>query len=102
MATLDVNDSGDIAKQIAFELNITRGQELEDAIVDWIPESRELAIRLERVLASDMEWNRLQERGRFGPAMAPEPAPIPGNRIKKLEASYKLEEKLLDMWAKRL
>ena len=57
MATLDVNDSGDIAKQIAFELNITPGQELEDAIVDWIPESRELAIRLERVLASDMEWN---------------------------------------------
>ena len=74
--TLDVNDSGDVAKQIAFELNITPGRELEDAIVDWIQESREsarMAMRLEGVLASDIEWNRFEERRRFGPAMAPEP-----------------------------
>ena len=80
MATLDVNDSGDIAKQIAFEPNIIPSQELEDDIVDWIQEAREPArmARLEGVLASDIEWNRLQERRRFGPAMAPEPAPPPG------------------------
>ena len=109
MATLDINDSGEIAKQIAFELNITPGQELEDAIVDWIQEAREparLAMRLEGVLASDIEWSRLQTRRRFGPATTQEPAPPPGDRIKKLELSgnelLAREEKLLDMWAKRL
>ena len=109
MATLDVNDSGDIATQIACELNIIPSQELEDAIVDWIQEAREparTAMRLEGVLASDIEWNRLQERRRFGPAMAPEPAPPPGDKIRKLELTglelQVREEKLLDMWAKKL
>ena len=63
MATLDINDSGDIARQIAFE------------------HSR-----------PDIEWGRLQERRRFGPAMAPEPAPPLQVR----------EGKLLDMWARKL
>ena len=86
MATLDINDSGEIAKQIAFELNITPGQELEDAIVEWIQEACETAF-----------WASYNTQ---------EPAPPPGDRIKKLEISgnelLAREEKLLDMWAKRL
>ena len=69
MATLDVNDSYETAKQIALEMNISSSQELEEALVEWIQESREparLAMRLEGVLASDIEWERLAKRRRFG------------------------------------
>ena len=89
MATLDINDSGEIARQIAFELNITPSQELEDAIVEWIQEAREparMAMRLEGILANDIEWSRLQTRRRFGPATAQEPAPPPGDKDKEARA----------------
>ena len=35
LATLEVSDSAAIARQLAFEMNITASMELEDAIVDW-------------------------------------------------------------------
>ena len=77
LATLEVKDSAAIAKQLAFEMNITASTELEDAIVDWIQESR--------APASDIEWERLAVRRRFGPVMAPEKPPPPGDRLCKLE-----------------
>ena len=68
--------------------------------------ARENGYEIGRILTNDIEWSRLQTRRRFGPATAQEPAPPPGDRIKKLELSgNKLlarEEKLLDMWAKKL
>ena len=90
LATLDIDDSAAIAKQLAFELNITSSTELEDAIVEWIQDSRgpaKMAMRLEGVLASDIEWERLAVRRRFGPETVPEKPPPPGDRIRKLELS---------------
>ena len=87
LATLDIDDSAAIAKQLAFELNITSSTELEDAIVEWIQDSRgpaKMAMRLEGVLASDIEWERLAVRRRFGPETVPEKPPPPGDRVRKL------------------
>ena len=98
MATLDVNDSSEIAKQIAFEMNIIPSQELEEAIVDWIWESRETA-GLAMKFGSSSEWERLAERRRLGPAMAPEL-----RRLETTYASWSSPEAsclLEKMWARR-
>ena len=109
LATLEVSDSAAIARQLAFEMNITASTELEDAIVDWIQDSRapaKMAARLEGILASDIEWERLAVRRRFGPTMAPEKAPPPGDRLRKLELTgcelLAREERLLIFWTKQL
>ena len=109
LATLDINDSSAIAKQLAFELNVTASTELEDAIVDWIQDARapaKMAMRLEGVLASDIEWGKLATRRRFGPETVPEKPPPPGDRVRKLELSgcelLAREERLLVFWTKQL
>ena len=109
LATLEVSDSAAIAKQLAFEMNITASAELEDAIVDWIQDSRapaKMAMRLEGILASDIDWERLAVRRRFGPTMAPEKPPPPGDRLRKLELTgcelLAREERLLGFWTKQL
>ena len=88
LATLEISDSAAIARQLAFEMNITASTELKKAIVDWIQNLRALAkmaARLEGILASDIEWERLAVRRRFGPTMAPEKAPPPADKLRKLE-----------------
>ena len=109
LATLDINESSAIAQQLAFELNIATSAELEDAIVDWIQDSRpsaKMAMRLEGVLASDIEWEQLAVRRRFGPETVPEKAPPPGDRILKLELTgcelLAREERLTIFWTKQL
>ena len=109
LATLEISDSAAIARQLAFEMNITSSTELEEAIVDWIQDSRapaKMAARSEGILASDIEWERLAVRKRYGPAKAPEKAPPPGDRLRKLELTgcelLAREERLLVFWTKQL
>ena len=65
-----------------------------------------MAMRLEGILASDIEWERLAVRRRFAPTMAPEKPPPPGDRLRKLELTgcelLAREERLLIFWTKQL
>ena len=55
-------DSGAIASQIAFELNIPHSEELAKAVVEMISTAKEeesLLLRTGGVLANDLAWTHL-------------------------------------------
>ena len=66
MATMSLEDTTAIAKQLAFEMNIPYGSYLDEAVETWLQgakEERDLLQRARGVYGSDLEWHLLQLSG---------------------------------------
>ena len=71
LATMSLEDTSAIAKQLAFEMNIPYGSYLEEAVETWVQgakEERELLQRARGVYSSDLDWHLLQPPGRSSAA----------------------------------
>ena len=106
-----------MARQLAEELAIPMGDWLEEALYCWLQEAQQEAKLHRRVrgyLSDDLTWMTLmppmvlptkEGEGR-GPRYAPEPLPPQGERNRKLIADGCIvaarEERLLDIWCRRL
>ena len=68
LATMSLENTSAIAKQLAFEMNIPYGSYLEAAVETWLlqgaTEERELLQRASGVYGSDLDWHLLQPPGR--------------------------------------
>ena len=64
---MELRDATDIAKQLAFEMNITFGGYLVEAVETWlqgVKEEPELLLRANGVFGFDLDWHLLQAPGR--------------------------------------
>ena len=72
-ATLNPKDASEVAKQIAFVLNVPLREQLEEAVRDWILAARKQGDLLHRatgINGNDLEWRSLgpPERASSGTA----------------------------------
>ena len=106
-----------MARQLAEELAIPMGDWLEDALYCWLQEAQQEAKLHRRVrgyFSDDLTWMTLMpprvlptdEGAGRGPRYAPELPPPQGERNRKLIADGCIvaarEERLLDIWCRRL
>ena len=87
LATLQIEDWGDIAKQLAFELNLPYCELIVEALAIWIQDARSEAKLLSRtygLLADDITWRQLAPVAREVPVYVEEPRPPPGDKARKL------------------
>ena len=71
LATMSLEDTSAIAKQLAFEMNIPYGSYLDEAVETWLQgakEERELLQTTRGVYGSDLDWHLLQPPGRSSTA----------------------------------
>ena len=117
LASLDLDEVPAMARQLAEELAIPMGDWLEEALYCWLQEAQQEAKLHRRVrgyFSDDLTWMTLmppmvlptkEGEGR-GPRYAPEPPPPQGERNRKLIADGCIvaarEERLLDIWCRRL
>ena len=87
LATLQVDDCEEIAKQLAFELNLPYSTSIVEALAIWIQDARGEAKLLSRtygLLADDITWRQLAPAIRPAPVYIEEPRPPPGDKARKL------------------
>ena len=109
LATLQIEDCEDIAKQLAFELNLPYSELIVEALAIWIQDARSEAKLLSRtygLLADDITWHQLAPVAREVPVYVEEPRPPPGDKARKLindGQEYAARElKLQEIWTKKL
>ena len=112
LAVQDVDDSGQIAKQICDELGVPCPSYLEETVRDWVLGARSGARLQQRVSganASQLIWERLSppvREKKLAPVEQPEWKPPPGERNRKLLdegcISHAREERLQELWVTRL
>ena len=115
LASLDLDDSSAMARQLATELNLPFGDWLVDALYCWLQEAREEAKIYKRVHgyhSGDLAWMSLMppvelpDAKGVGPAFATEPPPPLGERNRRLIEDGCIvqarEERLLDVWCRKL
>ena len=117
LASLDLDEVPAMARQLAEELAIPMGDWLEEALYCWLQEAQQEAKLYRRVrgyLSDDLTWMTLmpplvlptKEGAGRGPRYAPELPPPQGERNRKLIADGCIvatrEERLLDIWCRRL
>ncbi|CAE7312401.1 abhd17c, partial [Symbiodinium microadriaticum] len=112
LAIQDVDDSGQIAKQICEELGVPCPSYLEGTARDWVLGARagaRLQQRVSGATASQLTWERLSppvQEKKLTPVEQPEWKPPPGERNRKLldEGCISLarEERLQELWVTRL
>ena len=115
LASLDLDDSPAMARQLATELNLPFGDWLVDALYCWLQEAREEAKIYKRVHgyhSGDLAWMSLMppvelpDAKGVGPAFATEPPPPLGERNRRLIEDGCIvqarEERLLDVWCRKL
>ena len=109
LATLEVSDSEDIAKQLAFELNLPFSEAMVEALAIWIQGAKAEAGLLQRasgLLADDVAWHLLAPTPRCGPICVEETRPPPGIKAKKLvqdgQELAARESWLQEVWTKKL
>ena len=113
LASLDLDDSPAMARQLATELNLPFGDWLVDALYCWLQEAREEAKIYKRVHgyhSGDLAWMSLMppvelpDAKGVGPAFATEPPPPLGERNRRLIEDGCIvqarEERLLDVWCR--
>ena len=87
LATLQVDECEDIAKQLAFELNLPYSEWIVEALAIWIQDARGEAKLLSRtygLLADDITWQQLASVARQVPVYVEEPRPPLGDKARKL------------------
>ena len=116
LASLDLDEVPAMARQLAEELAIPMGDWLEEALYCWLQEAQEAKLyrRVRGYLSDDLTWMTLmpplvlptKEGAGRGPRYAPELPPPQGERNRKLIADGCIvaarEERLLDIWCRRL
>ena len=115
LASLDLDESTAMARQLATELNLPFGDWLVDALYCWLQEAREEAKIYKRAHgyhSGDLAWMSLMppvelpDAKGVGPAFATEPPPPLGERNRKLIEDGCIvqarEERLLDIWCRKL
>ena len=117
LASLDLDEVPAMARQLAEELAIPMGDWLEEALYCWLQEAQQEAKLHRRVrgyFSDDLTWMTqmppmvlpTKEGEGRGPRYAPEPPPPQGERNRKLIADGCIvaarEERLLDIWCRRL
>eukprot|EP00439_Symbiodinium_sp_Y106_P025952 s2381_g3.t1 len=115
LASLDLDESTAMARQLATELNLPKGDWLVDALYCWLQEAREEAKIYKRAHgyhSGDLAWMSLMppvelpDAKGVGPAFAAEPPPPLGERNRKLIEDGCIvqarEERLLDIWCRKL
>ena len=109
LATLQIEDCEEIAKQLAFELNLPYSEAIVEALAIWIQDARSEAKLLSRTygsLADDITWHQLAPVAREVPVCVEEPRPPPGDKARKLindvQEFAARELKLQEIWTKKL
>ena len=109
LATLQIEDCEDIAKQLAFELNLPYSESIVEALAIWIQDARSEAKLLSRtygLLADDITWHQLAPVARAVPVYVEEPRPPPGDKARKLindgQEFAARELKRQEIWTKKL
>ena len=109
LATLRVDECEDIAKQLAFKLNLPYSESIVEALTIWIQDARGEAKLLSRtygLLADDIIWHQLAPVARQVPVYVEEPRPPPGDKARKLindgQEFAACELKLQEIWTKQL
>ena len=109
-ATMSLEDTTAIAKQVAFEMNIPYGSYLDEAVETWLQgakEDRDLLQRARGVYGSDLEWHLLQPSGSSSSATEKAiPKPDPEERPTRVRGpvmgSTDRDQRLQDIWCSRL
>ena len=87
LATLEVSDCEDVARQLAFELNLPYSESIVEALAIWIQDAKGesgLLMRTRGLLADDIAWHQLAPPQRAGPVYIEETRPPPGIKAKEL------------------
>ena len=87
LATLQIEECEEIAKQLDFELNLPYSKSIVEALAIWIQEARseaKLLLRTYGLLADDITWRQLAPAIRQAPIYVEEPRPPPGDKSRKL------------------
>ena len=103
-------DATDIARQLAFKMNLTFGGYLVEAVETWLrgaKEERELLLRANGVFGSDLGWHVLHPPGRSTSSTdmvlaKPEPGERPTRVRGPVMESLDREQRVLDVWCVRL
>ena len=109
LATLDEADCRVMGSQLADVLQLPPGDYIADAIAVWVEEAKEESKLLKRAtgyLHDDLTWLALQPVKEQPKFVLHEPAPPPGEKLRRLlesgaEAAAR-EEKLMAIWVKKL
>ena len=109
LAALQVDECEEIAKQLAFEINLPYSESIVEALTIWIQDARGEAKLLSRtcgLLADDITWCQLAPAVRQAPVYIEEPRPPPGDKARKLLSDGQefaaRELKLQEIWTKKL
>ena len=104
-----INDSDDIAQQLAFLLSLPYSEAIVEALAIWIQDARGKARLLWRshgLLADDLVWHQLAPVRDGGPVCVEEARPSPGDKAKKLindgQEFAAREFWLQEVWARKL
>ena len=87
LVTLEINNSDDIAQQLAFLLSLPYSEAIVEALAICIQDVRgktRLLWRSHGLLADDLVWHQLAPVRDGGPVCVEEARPPPGDKAKKL------------------